>query len=235
MPTKSKTKADEAPRGPRAVLIELDNLAFSARAVAYDVLKRILAEKSIALGIGPFAQHCVVQPARIGVPALAARIGQGRLAGDEVLARFQADFKVALASPAHRPQPAVQGLVEAARRQGARIGLVSLQDADTSLALAQKLGMGAGEATVLPSLGDDRHFATVDAWLKLAKETGVIPELCLAFATCSSSCRGALSAGMFCVAVPDAYTGFQDFGGADAVADSLDTGVLREAFALLDI
>jgi hypothetical protein len=37
------------------------------------------------------------------------------------------------------------------------------------------------------------------------------------------------------VVVPDAFTAFQDFGGADKVFDSLDNKAAEEILSLLDI
>ena len=46
----------------------------------------------------------------------------------------------------------------------------------------------------------------------------------------AESAKGALAAGMNVLAVPDAFTDFQDFGGANAVCDSLKDIVPNNLF-----
>ena len=60
----------------------------------------------------------------------------------------------------------------------------------------------------------------LDATLKVAKEMSKSPRQCVVLAGTMESCKSALSAGMQCVALPDRFTAFQDFSGAQEVLES---------------
>jgi beta-phosphoglucomutase-like phosphatase (HAD superfamily) len=60
------------------------------------------------------------------------------------------------------------------------------------------------------------------------------PGVCVVIATCSMSSKAAVSSGMRCVVIPDKFTAFQDFGGADYVSDELDEAAIDKAFSLLE-
>ncbi len=42
------------------------------------------------------------------------------------------------------------------------------------------------------------------------------------------ACKSAMSADLRCVAVPDSFTAFQDFSGADLILESLEPSSARE-------
>ena len=75
-------------------------------------------------------------------------------------------------------------------------------------------------------------FPRADDWLKMLKQCG--KERCTLVAVVSSqvACKGALTAGAACIAVPDQFTSFQDFSGAKLVLDSLSD---EKPDALLDL
>ena len=64
--------------------------------------------------------------------------------------------------------------------------------------------------------------------LKIAKAMSKSPRVCIALVSSMASCKSALSAGMRCVALPDAFTSFQDFGGADVVYEHGDEVAIEE-------
>ena len=231
MATKSKSKADDSETVARAVLLELDNVGFAARGIAYETLKRILAEKDVAIGRAQFSQFCVPLAPQRAIPALLARSGHSRLDPAKLAERFAEEYRAALCAPACKPLAGAVELVDTVRKAGVRVGLITVLDHDTATALAGRLGLAEGEATLMFNSSEDRNYPSVDSWLKLAKMTGVGPGLCAALASCGGSCRAALSAGMTCVAIPDDFTSFQDFGGADQLIDRVTPEAIQ---AILD-
>ncbi|MEI6971057.1 MAG: hypothetical protein WCL44_06015, partial [bacterium] len=77
------------------------------------------------------------------------------------------------------------------------------------------------------------NFPTADAWLKLAKAVAVAPQGCVVITTNQESCMAALSGGMKPVAIPDAFTAFQDFGGADLLVDKFNDEAIEAIVALM--
>ena len=63
-------------------------------------------------------------------------------------------------------------------------------------------------------------------WLRLAENMMIPPSRCVAIATSAASCKAAIAAKMRSVVIPDKFTAFQDFGGADVVFDTLDKNAI---------
>ena len=95
-----------------------------------------------------------------------------------------------------------------------------------------KLGLG-DDVTPRSCAVNGRDFPTADAWLKIAKQLGTKPQLCIVLASRSTACKAALSAGMRCIVIPDQYTSFQDFGGADFVVDEAEPSVVETVLELV--
>ena len=68
----------------------------------------------------------------------------------------------------------------------------------------------------------DAVFPRADTWLKVAKAMSKSPRQCVAVVSSKAACKSALSSGIRCIVVPDSFTTFQDFGGADGVYDSFE-------------
>ena len=119
------------------------------------------------------------------------------------------------------PQPAegLPALIAAAEQNRAGIGFLSWQSEEKARALMAKAGL-SGERKRLFTFPEITHeFPGADHWLKAAKQSGCDARCCVTLVSSHASCRAALAAGMRCAVVPDSYTSFQDFGGADFVAD----------------
>lgn len=87
----------------------------------------------------------------------------------------------------------------------------------------KNLDATSGMGIDLVGYADDyASYPRADAWLKLVKELEVKAPACIALTTSMVACKAALTAGIRAVAIPDRYTGFQDFGGAHAVAERLE-------------
>jgi beta-phosphoglucomutase-like phosphatase (HAD superfamily) len=64
-------------------------------------------------------------------------------------------------------------------------------------------------------------FPRADSWLKILKKYDKEDATLVAVVSSQTACKGALTAGAACIAIPDAFTAFQDFSGAKIVLDSL--------------
>jgi len=84
---------------------------------------------------------------------------------------------------------------------------------------------------VMKKKADD--LPTPDSWLSLLKAMTVAPRCAVALVDCALACKSALAVGMRCGVVPDRFTNWQDFGGADLVEDTIPDLKLNDIVALL--
>jgi hypothetical protein len=86
----------------------------------------------------------------------------------------------------------------------------------------KQLGLDELGVDLESSDSEDPVFPRADHWLRMIKtrEQETLP--LIAILNSRAACKGALTAGAACIAVPDAYTAFEDFTGAKVVLDSVD-------------
>ena len=115
----------------------------------------------------------------------------------------------------------IEAFLRSALAEGCILGALTTIPDDAARTLAERLGLAALDVHVVSFPADSRAFPGGDVWLKAAKAVGCRARRTVAVAGSGSSCRSALAAGMRCIAVPDAFSSFQDFGGADAVVERI--------------
>lgn len=237
MANESETPGTETvvQKGPQlALLVELENLAVGGRGIVFDVLRTVLADKGITLRPSMFSRYCIHRSPAQYLPAILKLADKTRLSDEKLAGEILEGVSLSMADGGNKLNAGFTALLDAAEKAGMMIGFLSCCSEETSSALLGRLGVDQETATVLTCCGDTKHDPTPDAWLKLAKQLGVPPRQSIAVTTSSLSCKAALSAAMRCVAVPDDYTEFQDFGGADMVLDELTSEVATPILALLE-
>ena len=224
--------------GPRRVglpvptlVVELENLAFGGRKLVYDAMKGVLADKGAKLDLPAFSRYCVNVTLDQGLPALLKAVGKPRLASAKLLEEIEGRVKVALAQTDRQPHPAFVKLLKAAQARGWRVGAVSDLDAVTAPLLMAKLGL-TDHKSLLARTSAGRNTTDAHAWRTLAKHLGVPSISCVAVVTSSDASYAALAADMDCAAIPDTFTTFGDFGGANLVAEKLDAAAIAAILSL---
>lgn len=217
-----------------AILIELEGIAFQGHRVFYEAVDGVLKQKGIHVTPHEFVRYCLNISVKEAVKALLKSAGKTRLSEDKVAGEIMKAAAAAFAGKNVKPSPAVETLVKTAVARGVRIGVLSSFSEEIAGPLAEKLRSHNAEVSVLSCDSMAKPFPGADAWLKLAKNMRVMPPLCVALVTSAASCKAVLSADMRCIAVPDEFTSFQDFGGADHVADVLDGAIVKDALRLLE-
>ena len=100
-----------------------------------------------------------------------------------------------------------------------------------------KLGLVEQNVQLLAFDNMDKVFPRSDTWMKIAKTASITTRKCLVLATSMIACKSAMAADMQCVAIPDEYTSYQDFSGANMILDKMeDLGPkdVHEAFFIKD-
>ena len=230
----SPTAAKSEPRKKRAVLFELENIAVGGRQIAFDVMKKIMADKGVKLTPFLFSRYCLDRSLKNGVGELLESLGKVRLSKEKLVADIIDDMKSALLRESLALAPVMKKLTKRAAEENVVVGALSCLDRDTARQLVDKLKLSDEIAEVVPCACGERNYPSADAWLKLAKNMSISPGACVVVATCSRSSQSAVSSGMRCLVVPDSFTSFQDFGGADYVLDTLDDAAIDRIFELLE-
>jgi len=239
----SKTKKTPAPETPvmknevakkSAVLFELENIAVGARQMVFEATKKSLADKGVKLTPALFSRYCLTHSFSHGIGELLESAGKGRVSKDKLASDVLAEVKSTLLNESATVAPGLKELLKHAVDKGVAVGALSCLDRDTALQLLGKLKLDGEVSAVLPYACDDKNHPSADAWLKLARNMSMTPGACVAVATSAIAAKAALTSSMKCVAVPDAFTQCQDFGGADYVADVLDATVVDTIFSLLE-
>jgi beta-phosphoglucomutase-like phosphatase (HAD superfamily) len=217
-----------------AILLELENVTVGGRQIAFDVMKKIMADKGVKLTPFHFSRYCMTSSLKKGIGEMLEALGKGRLSEEKMASDVAEEIKSLLMKGSLTLAPGVKKLVKRAAEEGVAIGVLSCYDRETAQQLVKKLELDKGISAVFAQACEERSYPSTDSWLRLAKTMSMSPGVCVVIATCSMSSKAAVSSGMRCVVIPDKFTAFQDFGGADYVSDELDEAAIDKAFSLLE-
>ncbi len=222
------------PGPPRAILVELENISANGREVVYEALDSVLTAKGIKISLAMFSRYCVGMHLREALPRLLAIAGKTRLSKEKLFTEAWEKITASFEQDSLQPAPVFKRLSRLAAQKNISLGALALLDLEKARQLAARVGFPDTGSNLVSCMAEQRICPGADAWLKVAKGVSVLPALCVVIASCATSCKGALSAGMRCVAIPDEYTSFQDFSGADYVASAFDDSAIDRAFALVE-
>lgn len=209
----------------RAVLFELEHVAVGGRQIKFGLMEAALKSQRVELTPTLFSRYCLPRVPKEGLKALLKAAGKsGALA--EVWERYAAGVPEAFGNAKLKLDSGCEAILKVARKHHARLGALTSLDAATTEALIRNLDLGnLGIVLQVISQEDTRTFSG-DHWLHLARKVDTLPRKCFAICTQADSCRAAIAARLRCIGLPDTYTVFEDYGGADFVGAALPTGVL---------
>ena len=206
-----------------ALLFELENLAVVGRPATFDLLKSILGDRKVELLPAVFSRYCLYSSPAQYIPELLEVLDAKKLSADKViddlesgLARFYSSKQAVLCA-------GLKSLFEQALKADVPVAGLSLLSSDAAEALMAKLGLSDMDIELFSfeEVGDE-VCPRADTWMKVAKSMSKESRRCVALVSSAASCKAAMSAGMRCVVVPDDFTVFQDFSGAEMVIDSFE-------------
>lgn len=226
----SEPEVPEAPKPVFGVLFQLEDMAWSGRKAAFDVLKKALAGHKATLTPALFARFCFNTAPSVYVPALVESFPDKKLSADKLTEDVAAGIAAAAASESARLHPALSKMLDAALERDMAIGVISALPEEVAQGLVAKLGLSAIGAQLTVFKNGEKAFPRPDTWLKTAREMSLKAGNCVVLAASMTACKTALSADMRCVAVPDEFTSFQDFGGANFVLENLGEISPKELF-----
>lgn len=216
----------------RALLIELENVAVNGRGIIYDVLSSVMSGKDIEISPAMYSRHCVDVPIGLCVDRILETSGKTRLSKDKLASEIEEGIKLSLTDNSVKIDKAVASLIDRAVSEEFCVGALSILDQDSARKLLDTTGLSEKGVLIHACSDGDGSLSGREPWLTLARDVKCRPIRSVALASSAYAARGALAAGMKCVVLPDEYTSFQDFGGADFVFDKLDSEAADSILAL---
>jgi len=220
-----RTETKDGTRDDIAILLDLEGAVLNGRAIAYGLIRDRLGSKKVDVTPVMFSRYCVERRPGRFVPEL-LKLGGAKDDGSGLAAKIDAELAQALLDKSAVPAPGMEDLLTSAWGKGVRTGLLSRLPNPAMDQVVNKLGMNEKLKGAVSYSDDEKGYPPADAWLKLAKTVAVKPSRCVAFVGSSRACSTALAAHMRCVILPDEFTAFQDFGGADLLLDKPDAGLV---------
>jgi putative hydrolase of the HAD superfamily len=218
-----------------ALLFELENLGFQGRKVVFDVLKSVLADKSMQLTPVLFSRFCVNTPVETALPRLLDALGHPRVSAERLVPDIVQGIRASMTDNTPKPTPAMVSLLKKAVEKGYSIGAVSDMDYDAASVVFAKLDIGEPEEGALITVESETGTGDALSWRCAARALEAVIPSCMALVSSSRAAHAAVAAGMRCVAFPDHYTAFQDFGGVDRIIDTLDDAAVSGVLDLLAV
>ncbi|MBP7831353.1 MAG: hypothetical protein KA248_15705 [Kiritimatiellae bacterium] len=216
--TESKVAAESPeaqgePAAPFALLFVLEDLAVNGRQALVEVLRRAAQENKEKLDERQFRRH-----GTSGSPAasLSALLGGSPESHKEVQQRVCDRL---LADKAGVP-PILAGILKAAAQRRIPVLVLTSLPEDAARSLAGRLGLEEPAVSLYFVKEAGADFPSPDTWTKAARSIQRRPRGCGALAASGRVGRGAVMAGMSCVALPDEWTACEDFGGANLVVEA---------------
>jgi len=205
----------------RALILELEYVAADMHQFLYEDLSRRLKAAGAELGAEEFSRLLFTQPLEELIVALPKRLKADTLDGQELLNTVKHAIDEACAGGKIPLRTEILPLLDYATGQGFTVIAVTALKQGSARALIAKTALAQRAMELFTFSGETKAAAGADVWLQVSKKYGLQPRRCLAMTGSSETCKAALTAGMCCIAVPDAFTGFQDFSGADLILDDL--------------
>lgn len=223
MAASKKDKAVEGASAKSALIFEMDNVALGARQIRYEVLAGILKEQGVALSPVLFSRYCLHPAPSAFLPEFLKTMKVKSATPEQVMDRLTGETVSRLMQKTTLVNEGLIKWMEAAVARGAVVACVSMLPQESAEAVASHLGFdrwGVQVFSGLPSAAD-RSFTRAEHWLRMAKAIDRNPKRCLALVSSMATAKTALAAMMHVVAVPDAFTEYQDFCGANLVCSDL--------------
>lgn len=203
-----------------ALIFEFDHLVADIREASYQVLQSIFDD--VDLTPIHYSRFCLSEGPHKTIDKLQTGLGVKKGQPKKVSEELVSGIKMHLDSGNVQVSDELRNVVVEARERGMKVlGLtaIPIQARD---ALADRLDLSGLGIELVPFGTDLEPAPRADSWLKLTKELEIKGPNSISLTTSMQAAKSSLTAGVPSVAVPDRFTSFQDFGGCQAVVESLE-------------
>ena len=233
LPTEEISVEPEAPAHSFSLQFELEYLAAGARQATFDVLREELKSRKLTFTEQHFSRFCHYASVEHYVDELLEFMGNKKLSATKLIDDINSGVATQMATKVGSIDPTLAKLIDTAREKDMVVAALTSMPKTVYKGFVTKLGLEDLGVRIFSFTDADQYFPRADSWLKVCKEIEVSPRNSVALVTTSVACKGALTAGMRCVAVPDQFTNFQDFGGAYSVVDQLEDIEFDDVFSII--
>jgi beta-phosphoglucomutase-like phosphatase (HAD superfamily) len=224
-PAVEKIKAREV------LFFELEYVAINGRQIMFDVLKQVMKGKDIDVTPALFARYGLTPRPGKAIQSMIEASGRNLTTGDQLTEQAENLLAKAFADKAvlNKDLPA---LIKAAQAHNIQVVALSAWPEASAKELMKKTELDTLGVDLVAMDSVDPIFPRADHWLRILKLRGQENIPLIAIVASRAACKGALTAGATAIALPDAYTAYEDFTGAKVVLDTLGSLSAKE---LLDL
>jgi beta-phosphoglucomutase-like phosphatase (HAD superfamily) len=225
-------KTDEKPaRATHALILELEYVAAKKRKVEFDSIKSAVKSKGVELTPVLFSRSGMSPLSRSAITSVLKQAGKKADAIEKAVAEVDKTVAAYCANDAELDS-GVANLIKATQKKGIPVLAFTALPEAVAQTLMDKLGLtDMGVELIIPDEVKE-SFPRADSWLKMLKKCDKEDATLIAVISSQIACKGALTAGAACIAVPDEFTAFQDFSGAKMLLDSLSDAKPQEILDL---
>jgi len=211
----------EKKKAREVLFFELETFAATSRGALFEALKKVMKSKDLVVTQAVFAKCALTSRPAAAIQAMIDDSGRNLTTGDQLADQAENAMKKFFADKAEL-NAALPALIKAAQKKDIEVVALSPWGQEQATALMKKFGLDELGVELVALDCKEAVFPRADHWLRLLKQRGQDTIPVIALVTSSAACRGAMTAGATCVAIPDTYTFFEDFSGAKVILDSLD-------------
>lgn len=209
----------EAISAHSALIFDLDNLVLDARNLYYEVLAEMLQTKGATLTPILFSRY-VIAAGHADLAALFAALKLDEDA-DAATEQWQNTTQGRIATSSAKIPEGLKIWMDAASARGAAVCAASTLPQPKVEAIFSRLGLSPETIRLYACNPAERCLQDAETWVRIAASLSKSTRRCVAIVTAADTAKAALAAQMSVVAIPDVYTEFQDFCGADIVTPRL--------------
>ena len=220
MSTEEKTGEAQA-RATHALIFELEYVAADKRKVEFEAIKGAAKTKGVELTPILFSRSDMSPLPRAAVTSVLKQAGKKADAIEKAVAAVEKAITAYCEKEAELDK-GLEKLIKATQKRGIPVLTFTALPEPLAIKLMDRLGLTEmGVELIIPD-EVKASFPRADSWLKMLKKCDKEDATLVAVVSSQTACKGALTAGAACIAVPDEFTAFQDFSGAKMVIDSLE-------------
>jgi beta-phosphoglucomutase-like phosphatase (HAD superfamily) len=214
-------KTDEqAANSTHALIIELEYVAAKKRQVEFESIKSAVSTKGVELTPVMFSRSGMPPLHRAAITSVLKQAGKKADAIEKAVNEVDKTVTDYCENKAELDK-GLEKLIKATQARNIPVLAYTALPEELAGKLMDKLGLtDLGVELIIPDEVRE-SFPRADSWLKMLKKCGKEDSTLVAVVSSQTACKGALTAGAACIAVPDDYTAFQDFSGAKLVLGSL--------------
>jgi beta-phosphoglucomutase-like phosphatase (HAD superfamily) len=205
------------------LLFELEGAAIDGRSKLFEAAQGVYKAAGLSLKENVFSRYCIhSSPAYVAEQLVAGEDKLDASAAEKIVAAYVELMKKAK----FKPHAKFTEVFNEASKRGMKAAALTVLPEEVAQQILDSSGLSAKGVELVLFPENERHFPRTECWLRVPRSHSKSPRACIAIAGCRDSGKSALAAGMRCIVVPDSFTSYQDFSGADAVLDgSEETGL----------